>query len=659
MVLRKHELEAKLKDDNQLISSGVLRNEHPLDLSQQFADFLMACRHGDLAQCQELITAGVNINGKDKYDYTPLVIASLCGHYELVQLLLESGALADPDSFERERAVYNALNNKIRNLLLSYDYSKTADPLQPWSSHITSLLVRDTPKTADITLSAAADSFHLHKFLLSSRSPYFRRKFADAPETETWKLSSAIPVEAFRVVLRYLYLGEIPRDLVGPRSTVSEEDVFKGIDKLCKQLELDKLWEAVLSLTDRRLARQRHQDEVQRAQSQVEAFFRDTVLKHKIVVDTRKVNDIKWPHDNAIFANCILQADEFQGDQDQDNDTDSNEQPAAFIPIGLPREESAQNGRPQKTRKSVLFPVHKAFLIRSPYFETMFSSEFKEAKDAEYLHIIKVDCIPEVLEIILTFLYTEKADCPLEYALDLLYTADMLFLDKLKTKAAIAISTLGSGTSNALVDRTHHSNAAAAKEGSPPPDGAVGREIETEVEVEPINVYDVIRAAWDLNVQRLEEFAARYLASRLEDYIDEQEFHDLIQESASRIKERQETDTIELLDDIRYYLSERFRFRFDGDGMDALLDEDGEINAAAVEGLAIAEGENAAHAQEIAVEAAGKPEGGGGEEGNGGGENFVTLDGEVVEDEFASDAINYQILLRKIDAMLERLKLDA
>lgn len=76
MVLRKDELEAKLKDDTQLIRSGVLRNEHPLDLSQQFDDFLMACRRGDLARCQELITAGVNINGKDRYDYTPLVIVS-------------------------------------------------------------------------------------------------------------------------------------------------------------------------------------------------------------------------------------------------------------------------------------------------------------------------------------------------------------------------------------------------------------------------------------------------------------------------------------------------------------------------------------------------------------------------------------------------------
>lgn len=36
-----------------------------------------------------------------------------------------------------------------------------------------------------------------------------------------------------------------------------------------------------------------------------------------------------------------------------------------------------------------------------------------------------------------------------------------------------------------------------------------------------------------------------------------------------------------------------------------------------------------------------------------------TLDGEIAVDEFAGDAINYQILLKKIDTLLERLKLDA
>jgi ankyrin repeat/BTB/POZ domain-containing protein 1 len=36
-----------------------------------------------------------------------------------------------------------------------------------------------------------------------------------------------------------------------------------------------------------------------------------------------------------------------------------------------------------------------------------------------------------------------------------------------------------------------------------------------------------------------------------------------------------------------------------------------------------------------------------------------TLDGEEVGDEFAQDAINYQILLGKIDTLLEKLNLDA
>ncbi|SPQ19470.1 e0245003-c233-4fa8-8b57-b34b306ccb5b [Thermothielavioides terrestris] len=638
MVLRKFELETKLKDDAQLIRSGVLRNDHPLDLSPEFHDFLQACRRGDLKRCQELISAGVNINAKDQFDYTPLVVASLCGHYELVQLLLESGALADPDSFERERAVYNALNNKIRNLLVSYDYSKTADPLQPWSSHITSLLVRNTPATSDITLSASAENFRLHKFILSARSPYFMRKFAEAPETQTWKLSPAIPVEAFRVVLRYLYLGDLPRDLVGPNSAATEEEVFKGIDRLCKQLELERLWEAVLSINDRRLARQRQQDEVQRAQAQVEALFHNTVLKHKIVVDTRKAGDVKWPHHNAIFADCILRADE-QSDQEDDTDAEDLSNGSA-IPVG-PIATSQPDKARKPPRRSVLFPVHKPFLIRSPYFETMFSSDFLEAQERDHLHIIKVDCSPQVLEIILRFLYTEKADCPLEHALDLLYAADMLLLEKLKTKAAITISTLGSGTSNALVDRTHnsHPNASGGSNAGQPLPSSTNDDDEQPrdggsadadaVEVEPINVYDVIHAAWDLKVQRLEEFAARYLAGRLEDYIDEDEFAELIRESAARLRERQETDTIELLDDIRYYLSERFRLRFEGEGLEEMLDEGAD---------AVVAGEGGGE---------GQPVGKNGE------------DVKVVEDEFASDAVNYQILLEKIDRMLEKLKLDA
>ncbi|KAI2619575.1 hypothetical protein GGR54DRAFT_602616 [Hypoxylon sp. NC1633] len=645
MVLRKHELEAKLKDDLELVRSGVLRDENPLDLSKEFNELLEACRRGDLKRTQELISGGVNINGKDKFDYTPLIVASLCGHYELVELLLESGALAERDTFQGERCIYNALNDKIRNLLLKYDYSKSTDPLQPWAAHISFLLTRDTTKTSDITLIAASTSFELHKFLLSARTPYFRRKLAEAPEIETWKLPQSIPVESFQIVMRYLYLGDIPRDLIDPRSNSTEEEVLTGVDKISKQLEIDKLWEAILSGNDRRLARQRHQDEVHRAQKQIQGFFQETVLGHKMVVDTRKVHEVKWPHDNAIFADCLLRADE-GGD---DDDSVDNEEESNGIPIG-PGAETRKQASTKKARKSALYPAHKAMLIRAPYFETMFSSQFREAQGSEHLHIIKIDCLPEVLEIILMFLYTEKSECPLELGLDLLYASDMLFLDKLKNKAAVAISTLGSGNNNVLVDRTRFHEGEAGE----------------EAEVELINVYDVIHAAWDLGVQRLEDFAARYIAYRLEDYIDDDEFTELIQESASRLKAREETDTIELLDDIRYFLSERFRLRFEDAGLDEMMDEDGEINAEVAEALsaqanAIASGDEATKDALPVVEndAAFTAKANVAEPFTSTSGVVRTLDGELVEDEFESDAMNFQILLQKIDVMLEKLKLDA
>lgn len=568
--------------------------------------------------------------------------ASLCGHFELVRLLLESGALAERDTFQGERCIYNALNDRIRNLLLQYDYSKSTDPLQPWAAHITSLLSREVPKTSDIAINATTDTFQLHKFLLSARTPYFRKKLADAPETVSWKLPSSVPSDSFQVVMRYLYLGDLPRELVGAWSTVSEEEVLTGIDKISKQLEVTQLWEAILGGNDRRLARQRHQDEVSRAAGQVGDFFREKILGHKMLVDPKKVQDVKWRHDNSIFADCLLRADQPGAEKVEEDKTEQQE----GIPIGpgLGSKPQSQNGN-RKHPKSVLYPVHKAMLIRSPYFETMFSSPFAEAQESEHLHVVKVDCLPEVLEIILEFLYTEKVDCPLELGLDVLYAADMLFLDKLKTRAAIAISTLGSGNNNVLVDRTRNEHEALG-----------------DVEIEPINVYDVIHAAWELKVQRLEEFAARYIAYRLEDYIDDQEFAELIQESAARIKKREETDTIELLDDIRYYLSERFRLRFEDAGLEEMLDDEGELNAGVAEAIAdinLNGGDELKQKDERPVDQAVAAE----SDANGHGDAVSgvvrTLDGELVDDEFSQDAINYQILLQKIDGMLEKLRLDA
>ncbi|KAM4065579.1 BTB/POZ domain-containing protein [Hirsutella rhossiliensis] len=639
MVLRKHELEGKLGEERRMIKSGVLRDDNPLDQSPEFNDFLVACRHGDLRKCQELINLGVNINGKDSFDYTPLIIASLCGHYELVRLLLESGALAERNTFQGERCIYNALNDRIRNLLLQYDFSKTSDPYLYWSTHISGLLARTAPPTSDICLIAGHGRFHLHKFLLAARTPYFRTRLEAQPDTAAWSTLAAVPVEALQIALRHVYLGDLPRDLVPAGSPAEhEEDVARGLDRVSKQLGIPRLWEAFLASSgDRRLARQRYRDEEERALKQIGDFFHAYVLGGKMVLDPERVCDVRFGYDNAAFADVLLRADEAGADHGTDTPPILNGQ---GIPVG-------DGGDGNKRPKTVLYPAHKAMLIRSPYFERMFSGEYVESQTSAHLRVVTVDCSPAVLELVLGFLYTESVTCPLEHALDLLYAADMLFLDGLKSKAAVAISTLGSGAANALVDRTRVPTADAS--------------------TEPINIYDVIHAAWDLRVQRLEEFAARYLAGRLEDYIDDPDFHDLIRQSADRIRRREETDSIELLDDIRYYLSERFRLRFEDAGLQDMLTADPSGGDDDVDPEFPKHNEppppsdKGAHPAKSHAGGTGQRQHQEAEEG----EQQIdagavrTLDGDTADDEFASDAINYDVLLGKIDAMLDSLKLDA
>lgn len=572
-----------------------------------------------------------------------------------MQLLLESGALCERDTFQGERYVaitmaflhgyrvnylqltahrclYNALNDRIRNLLLEYDYSKSTDPLQPLAAHITSLLTRETPITSDIVVTAADESLHLHKFILAARSPYFHRKLESAPGTSTWKLPNTIPPEAFGTAIKYLYFGEAPRDLrSGPGTGFTESEVFAGIDKIAKHLEINTLVDSILDSGDRRLARQRRTMEVAKGRDQLEEWFRANVLKHKVTVETAKADDIKWDRDNAIYADVLLRADELPDDEE---DILEESEPTEV-------EHGRSNGSGRRVPMSTLFPCHRAMLLRSEFFQTMFASSFREAHMKDHLNVISVDCSPDVLEIVLTFLYTERADFPLDIAVDVLFASDMLFIEKLKTKAAIVISTLGSGNmSQAEAARTRGTK-----------------------EEDDLDIYAIIKAAWLTRVQRLEEFAARYLAYRLEAHIDSPEFAELIQESASRIQSRQETDSIELLDDIRFYLSERFRLRFDDAGIDEMMEPtqpvadgagvngDVEKVTEGVEKIQISEGSGdrtSVTVRSLQADAKAQEQ-----------PLIHTLDGEIAVDEFDQDAINYQILMEKLDRILENLNLDA
>ena len=192
-----------------------------------------------------------------------------------------------------------------------------------------------------------------------------------------------------------------------------------------------------------------------------------------------------------------------------------------------------------------------------------------------------------------------------------------------------------------------------------------------EEQEEELDIYEVLRAAWLLRVPRLEEFAARYIAYRLEDFIDDPVFASLVAESARRIKGRQETDTVELVDDIRYFLSERFRLRFEDSGFKEMMEEEEEEEEEEEDQEGEEEeqdvydgddereeGEEMKKTEEERVKrafvAAPDPE-----DQLGADMVIRTLDGEIAGDEFQQDAINYQILLGKIDTLLENLDLDA
>ena len=584
------------------------------------------------------------------------------------------------------RCLYNALNNRIRNLLLSYDYSKTSDPLQPFAFHLSSLLTREHPETADITITTSGELFRLHKFVLSARSPYFSKKLRGAPETRTWKLPATVPPPAFGIAIKYLYLGELPRDLGGgPGTGFTDSEILCGLDKISKHLEIQSLSQLILDGGDRRLARQRKAGEIDRGRDQLEIWFKRNVLQHAVVTDTSRADEVKWDRDNAIFADVLLRADEDE-EEDQsmadagvaeDGERTRSQINAQGIPfLDLPQSQltSRANSPCRKVSRSKLFPCHRAMLIRSEFFLTMFSSSFREAQNTPHLQIIPIACSPAVLEIILTFLYTEKADFPLNIAVDVLFAADLLLLDKLKMRAAVVVSTLGNGTATALP--------------------ATANDVRDE---EFIDIYEILRAAWQIRVQRLEEFAARYIAYRLELYIDDPDFAEIVKESADRISARQETDSIELVDDIRWYLSERFRLRFEDSGLEDMMDEDQQQQQqqevqkeqqeqgqnprtgdqqeqveAAAESLplpnwgsaSIANDQQQPHDDE-GVDMRISPE----RDCHGPASSSEatitqpgavrTLDGDFAGDEFAADAINYQVLLGKIDRLLERLKLDA
>jgi ankyrin repeat protein len=71
------------------------------------------CKLGKIDEVVDRLNNGFPVNQPDSYGNTPLYYACLCGHYKLVEILLNKGAKDDAV----QRAYYNSLNLNIRHLL--------------------------------------------------------------------------------------------------------------------------------------------------------------------------------------------------------------------------------------------------------------------------------------------------------------------------------------------------------------------------------------------------------------------------------------------------------------------------------------------------------------------------------------------------------------
>lgn len=127
MVTQKVDLEIQLKDEHELIKEGLLRDESPLDTSPEFQELCIACRIGDVQRFQKAITTpGININARDPFDYTPLILvglkASLFIHFTplTISRLVFAVIIMLLNYFSRPELYVNEIHSKGRDVYIMH-----------------------------------------------------------------------------------------------------------------------------------------------------------------------------------------------------------------------------------------------------------------------------------------------------------------------------------------------------------------------------------------------------------------------------------------------------------------------------------------------------------------------------------------------------------
>ncbi|XP_045847586.1 ankyrin repeat and BTB/POZ domain-containing protein 1 isoform X4 [Meles meles] len=166
------------------------------------------------------------------------------------------------------------------------------------------------------------------------------------------------------------------------------------------------------------------------------------------------------------------------------------------------------------------FLCHKAFFCgRSDYFRALLDDHFRENEELEAsggLPAITLHGIsPDIFTHVLYYIYSDHTELPPEAAYDVLSVADMYLLPGLKRLCGRSLAQ--------LLDE----------------DSVVG----------------VWRVAKLFRLARLEDQCTEYMAKVIEKLVEREDFVDAVREEAAAVAARQETDSIPLVDDIRFHVA--------------------------------------------------------------------------------------------------------
>ncbi|XP_060164722.1 ankyrin repeat and BTB/POZ domain-containing protein 1 isoform X2 [Globicephala melas] len=461
-------------------------------------DLFSSCRKGDVGRVRYLLEQrDVEVNVRDKWDSTPLYYACLCGHEELVLYLLANGARCEANTFDGERCLYGAQSEAIRRALR--DYKQVTASYRRRDYYYSCLLrLLEQGIHSDVVFLVHGKSFRAHRCILGARSTYF----AHMLDTK-WKGKSVVVLRhplinpvAFGALLQYLYTALHPY----PGCLDVGVEHVGDCERLAKQCQL---WDLLGDLEAKcrppaaggpgpagRLCPAPRAPVVLYLSQRGAAVVLQDELERAL--GRGRLLSRLLP---ALVAPALLS-------------------PARVILASCPSLATAS--------AAVLMSASEwtvtASSVISDYFRALLDDHFRENEELEasggLLAITLHEVSPAVFTHVLYYVYSDHTELPPELAYDVLSVADMYLLPGLKQLC-------GRGLAQLLDE-----------------DSVVG----------------VWRVAKLFGLARLEDQCTKYMAKVIEKLLEREDFVEAVKEEAAAVTARQETDSIPLVDDIRFHL---------------------------------------------------------------------------------------------------------